>query len=148
MNEQERRKRNFYTKRKAKQKNSDLGQREVMKPERGGCLIMYLGWRIMTTCAVMTFLFIPGASDYSIFNNYGMMLMSLSFFMLNVICLVALWNWKRWGYYGLFVLMILDVILFVPFGNMQQGDWGFVGGIVSGFLLYYYVTRDYVEYLE
>ncbi len=90
--------------------------------ERGGCLTIWLV--LLTLGAVMGFfgnlttsteemdflqMFIPALPPWYLPVSVVMAL-------LNLVFLVGFWTWKRWGVYGYFALVLVNVILSLVLG--------------------------------
>jgi len=98
-----------------------------LKPfkERGGCLLIWLifliGTSILTTLRIM----IEGP-EY-IINDIGEMLateppswyvpMTIITNVATIACGVAMWMWKKWGFYGYILIQVAWFVAMLPFAD-------------------------------
>jgi hypothetical protein len=114
----------------------------VMYKERGGCLTVFLVW-IIASAAYYLFTTIPGLLNTNV-DKVANALNTTSFaalapyivpitvasVVLNIAILVfavAMWRWKKWGYYGLLALNVALAIIMLMLGNI----FGVVGAILN-----------------
>lgn len=113
---------------------------------RGGCLTLWLilaflfgslgtiGYLFLTDTMYDTY---PDAPS-GIFIAFGILT------LIQVVCVVGIWMWKRWGLYGWFVVAFIGLILNFILGEIVSGLVGFVIG--SGILLF--LIRDKMQEFE
>jgi hypothetical protein len=109
--------------------------------ERGGCLTLFL----LVIMAANAFVLFSLCSDYSQLNQYSHLsgfetvrnLFLFGFVVQFVIlsCAVALWNWKKWGYYGLICGYVLGIGLNLCGGNVLLAIGSSIGLAILAFLV-------------
>ena len=102
--------------------------------ERGGCLTAFLIFVIFAN--IVSLIMVCGKysnfeDESYLYENPGLVetvLIVAGVVQLGIfISAVALWNWKRWGYYGLIVGYLLGMGANLVIGNIL----GLIGGIVG-----------------
>lgn len=93
-----------------------------MYRERGGCLTVFLvlliGWTAYYLVDTISKLL--GANNRFLLESSLMPLIAVAL-VVNVAILifaVALWKWKRWGYYGLLALNLIQAVVMLLLGNI------------------------------
>jgi oligosaccharide repeat unit polymerase len=122
-------------------------------PERGGCLNFFLAFLVVANLGILVFTF----STYSELQSLGTLPPSVAsqaqlaytFLSVQVIisigifaCVYGLWNWKRWGYYGLIVIYGINILI-----GFFTGQSTAIGGFI-GIAILYYLMKDKTQYLE
>jgi hypothetical protein len=85
------------------------------KQNRSGCLTAFIIVLIVLNAlgALSSFFAGPLLStltpEYSISNSYSMISGVLS--LLNIVFLIGVWRYKRWGFYGIIAVSIINIIL-------------------------------------
>ena len=124
------------------------------QPERGGCLTAFLGVSFVLNLLAIPFaLYLQSQiNDLSGLPNVDSGQLGLAQFFVvvaivsgiaAVVCIWGLWNWKRWGYYGLIALQIIGGVLNLFGGTPQYAVSSIVG---LGILMY--LMKDKTDYLE
>jgi len=52
-----------------------------------------------------------------------------------VICGIAIWNWKKWGYYGLIAVYVIEIAVMLFFGNIVGMSSAIIGLIILVWLV-------------
>lgn len=98
--------------------------------ERGGCLSVFLVF-IMAVNVFALFLYCNQISELSRYSGSSslMPLLAVAFGVQCVViaCAVAVWNWKKWGYYGLMVSYVLSIVLSLVTGALTNIIGAFIG---------------------
>lgn len=132
---------NDFTAEYGKFKNEDYAVRE-----RGGCLTVFLGFIAVVNVLllVLTWMTVSSAPAYADTGLLNMLLM-LQVVMTGaaLLCVWGLWNWKRWGYYGLMALYVISMII-----NVLSGAAATIGGSIAGMAILYFLMKDKMDYLE
>lgn len=126
-----------------------------MEPERGGCLTAFLVVAFLGQIASI-FIALSLQSDInslsssvraSASSEVGFAQMIVYFVIIvaviGLVCIWGLWNWKRWGYYGIIALYVIGAILNLVSGSIPTAVGSFVG---LGVLVY--LMRDKADYLD
>jgi len=110
--------------------------------DRGGCLSFWLGFiilgsgiMILITCATLSSL---GQSRYTGVNTGTLQMVLIGTIILQVGILasaIALWNWKKWGYYGLVGGYAITIMLNLCGGNVFAAMFGGLGLGLSIYLV-------------
>src|SRR5688572_17274277 len=77
--------------------------------ERGTALTLFLGIVILANLLLMTLLGVEARGRADGFASSPMMpLYAMAVFVTGavVVCGIAIWNWKKWGYYGLIAVYV------------------------------------------
>jgi hypothetical protein len=113
--------------------------------ERGGCLSAFL--TVFIALQVIAFLYLCSQtsrlSSYS--SNSSVMPIMLVVFVVECItiaCAVAVWNWQKWGYYGLVILYGLSIVLNLCSGNFA----GVVGSVIVLAILFGLVNEKIEQF--
>jgi len=89
--------------------------------ERGGCLTTFLVF-VIGINVFFLFTFCVQASQLSRYSNSSAVLpiLGLAFAIQCAViaCAVAVWNWKTWGYYGLAVAYVIQIVIMLLAGNI------------------------------
>ena len=113
--------------------------------ERGGCLTLFLGFAIIGNILGLLFLLvsfgpyrgqIDGGTSFLIF---GLFAIQVGIFM----SVIGLWNWKRWGYYGILAGYGVGIVL-----NFLSANLPTVIGSLIGALILTQLMKDKMDYLE
>ncbi len=87
---------------------------EIKKRERGGCLSAWL-ILIIAGNIVMAFINLINATRVA---DIGWIFALQSFLsVINVVFATAIWNWKKWGVYGLFFIIVMGFVLNLIWGT-------------------------------
>lgn len=125
------------------------------KPEHGGCLGAFLGFIIIGNIIGIILILIMrnwnqnGPLIWDLNLAYGSSLVSMTPFLsigtsiATIICAYGLWNWKRWGYYGLIGLFVVAIVSSLFVGSLIGGVSSVVAIAVLLFLM-----KDKVNSLE
>src|SRR5688572_25648207 len=90
--------------------------------ERGGCLNIWLVLSTgITIFSVMTLLAITGPGLKTDSVAYALALTVLV--VVNLVCLLGIWKWKRWGVYGIVATSIASAIIELMFGRPTAADF-------------------------
>jgi hypothetical protein len=99
--------------------------------ERGGCLSAFLA--VLAVINALGCLYLCSqTSRLSGYYNSGavmpILIVSVVLSAVTVVCVLGMWNWQRWGYYGLMVLYGLNTMANLCTGNL-------VGVVVSAAIM-------------
>ncbi len=115
--------------------------------ERGGCLSAFLVLIFGGTLFLMFAICSTYSEISSIRNNYyvnesaisqatGWLAIGFALGCVQLACVVALWNYKSWGFYGLMISYGLGVVLNLCGGNIPTA----VGSLIGMGILYWLVN--------
>jgi hypothetical protein len=111
--------------------------------ERGGCLTLFLVVHIVIN-AISTYnlvrdlpRYLGMSSSTSISDFFSLIplmpplgllvILHVVLTPLSLICTIGMWRWKKWGYYGLGLFYLIDIIVLLLWGNI----FGVVAGALS-----------------
>lgn len=117
-------------------------QRDETVRERSGCLKLFLGLGIILSVVQIVLLIVPMFLRPAVAVTLG----SLFILLLNVLTLVsyvAVWNWRKWGAYGLIALETFAIL-----SNLAVGSLGGALGDVLGLAIVIFVVRSVWNELE
>jgi hypothetical protein len=126
----------------------DKPKNDVVQEERGGCLTAFIAFVAIVNVA-MIFLVFFTLSNLSQFPESQRGLLQMAFFIqigfsiFAIACAYGLWNWKRWAYYGFFVIYGLNIVLSIISGQIPAA-----AGSVIGIAILYYLLKDKTHLLE
>ena len=101
--------------------------------QRHGCLTSYIIFMIVTNSALaLAYLLVGSTIDPGI-PPWAFVILGV-FAVLNLICAIALFKWKRWGFWGFIISSVVALIVNLIVG-MGIGQSLF-GGVISVALLY------------
>lgn len=95
------------------------------KKQRHGCLTAYLIFAIIVNAAVALYYVFEGLAAFIIGAIFVVLL------IFNIICFVALFKWKKWGFWGVVVCIVVGVCLNL---YLELGPVSFSGLIGLGVL--------------
>jgi hypothetical protein len=101
-----------------------------MQKQRHGCLTAWLVLVIVLNAIVsLVYLFGSSAVGSTLPSSRGWAIPVLAVLALvNVACAVALFLWKRWGFYGLVATSVVTFAINIALGiNVLQAAFGLVG---------------------
>ena len=110
---------------------------------RHGCLAKWLILMLVADVAII-FLYILNIVGQSEFHQTYPWLFPISFIIttINIVFVVALWKWKKWGFWGLVGTSLVFFIINLLTGlNVFQAGMGFVGLAILYVLLQ--IGKDY-----
>lgn len=87
------------------------------KPDRGGCLSLWLGASVLFSILAL-FLFF-GIGGELTRRGYGLLfIFGIVAVIINLVCLYGIYNWKRWGVYGFVAADIIGLVVNVIAGSV------------------------------
>ena len=95
------------------------------KKQRHGCLTAYLIFAIIVNAAVALYYVFEGLAAFIIGAIFVVLL------IFNIICFIALFKWRKWGFWGVVVCIIVGVCLNL---YLELGPVSFSGLIGLGVL--------------
>ena len=102
-----------------KPKNEFQYEKPKNERERGGCLTAFLavfiGLNMLSFLVVCSQMSSPRLSRYA---TGPVFLVALVVECIVVACAVGIWNWQKWGYYGLAAIYGLSVVVTLCSGNI------------------------------
>jgi hypothetical protein len=110
---------------------SELRSRRMSQPARHGCLTAWLILMIVVNtlgaivCLFRSFL----AAQHHIEVPGWFIAVMLAAVLLNlacIVCAVALFRWKKWGFYGYLILKVIDIV-----GGMLLGNPSAAAGVLG-----------------
>jgi hypothetical protein len=110
--------------------------------ERGGCLTAYLVF-LMIGAVVSGLRFLTLSSDETNNISSDFLIILIAVVLAHIACIVGLWNWKRWGYYGLLLSYGIGFVV----GLLANELSSVVGGLVGGLILLT-LMQDRMGYLD
>jgi hypothetical protein len=126
---------NDFEKSKIDYYSDDYGERE-----RGGCLTVFLvllmaanSFAVFGLCAQSDLARYPG----------GEFALLLALEIAVVVCAAALWNWKKWGYYGLMLGYVLGIVL-----GLAAGSLAYAGGSIIGMVILAGLVNDKLDMFD
>jgi len=102
------------------------------KPPRGGCLVTFLA--VLVGLNVIGGLFILSGAPVRIMAEMGeevnrsVFIPALLTGFFEIICAVGIFLWKKWGLYGLFLVLVFSIV-----GAIFSGEG--IGGAIFGALV-------------
>jgi hypothetical protein len=114
---------------------------ESLEPKRGFWLTAILAlWLITSTVQVFYYLFmaLTASQTISTFNLLWMILRAGA----NVVFLIAIWKWKKWGVYGFLASTFLGAFIVLIMGGITGTFIGtLIGAIIVAGILYFLLRK-------
>jgi hypothetical protein len=110
--------------------------------ERGGCLTAYLVF-LMIGAVISGLRILILSSDETNNVSSDFLVILIAVVLAHIACIIGLWNWKRWGYYGLLLSYGIGFVV----GLLANELPGVVGGLVGGLILFT-LMQDRMGYLD
>jgi hypothetical protein len=114
--------------------------------ERGIGLTLFLGIVIAANLLLMTLLGLEARERSDRFASSPIMplyLMVIAVTCAVVVCSIAIWNWKKWGYYGLIAVYVLEIGAMIFFNNVVA-----VGSAVVGLVLLVVLVNNKLDVFD
>ncbi|HVZ41912.1 MAG TPA: hypothetical protein VHI13_21705 [Candidatus Kapabacteria bacterium] len=113
----------------------DDGGLEAPPPTRHGCLTTYLVFGIIGNLGVIALIFANARALERAMDHLapGVIPFSIFLTLLDIVCIIGVFKWQRWGFWGVCLLSAIGLILDVAIG---AGAIAVLGSIVRPFMLY------------
>lgn len=129
-----------------KSKNDSYPSGSYYTPkERGGCLSLFLGFAFLGNLFFLLY-YLVTFSEFRGALDAGWSILLFGIFAIQVgifVSVVALWNWKQWGYNGLMAGYVLNIVL-----SLLTGAFTSITGSVIGIAILYYLMKDKIHLLD
>ena len=80
------------------------------KPDRGGCLSLWLGASVLFS--IIAGFVILGAGGELTRRGYGLLFVfAIAAIVVNLVCIYGIYNWKRWGVIGFIAATVIGLVL-------------------------------------
>jgi len=110
--------------------------------ERGGCLTYWLVYAAFA--AILIIWFLPNI----ISNTQFFKIASISITVFQIISLVGIWLWKKWGVFSYIVFTLLSpIVAFFRVGSILQAFVSFIGSL-SFILILYLLIKPKWQFFE
>ena len=114
-----------------------------IKPEHGGCLTAWLAVSVLA--AIFTIVTLAGIREVAQQRGIGTLIYILiGASVLHVVFIVGIFDWRRWGVYGLIAIVIISAVLQIIAGVATTRDY--VAPFVQLGLLYYLIHEKWDYY--
>jgi len=108
----------------------DEQKKSPVQKQRHGCLTAYLILMVIAHIAVLYIFFFYALG--SVISDDREILVFLIGMFFNFVCIIALFSWKKWGFWGLVASSVVSFFL-----NLSMGKGGFsILGLVGLLILY------------
>ena len=112
-----------------KSKNENYNYRE-----RGGCLTVFLVF-IIGMNIFFLFALCAQAAQLGNYSNAAasvMPILAVAFAIQCAViaCAVGIWNWQKWGYYGLAIAYVIQLVIMLLAGNMINVVSSIIGLVI------------------
>jgi len=97
--------------------------------ERGGCLTVFLVFIMGANVLALVYLcsLTTQVSRYSSASAMPILALAFGFQSAVLACAAGMWNWKRWGYYGLAAVYVIEAGIMLLAGNLSM----VVGAVIA-----------------
>jgi len=114
-------------------------------PDRGVWLTIMLGlWFISNSVITIYYLITTLAGNQSISFLYSVWMILRG--SVNVVSVVAIWKWKKWGVYGLLTTLVLGALIdLIVIGNPVIYIGSIIGVFVAAGILYLLLRRVWYQ---
>ncbi len=126
-------------------------QRKPQKRERGLGLMIFLVVQILAFILgiIALIIVLPELESYaritgeSIFGLRLTMYSSILLLVIGIICVIGIWMWRIWGYWGLMIAYILSILV-----GVASGDSGQIFINLFWLAIFYMATRNKVAFMD
>lgn len=101
----------------------------VTNKKRHGCLISWLIVMTVLSSVISSVYLFVGLFIVPVWYFPAQIML----FLLNIVCAVALFRWKKWGFWGLFLSAVIAIAISIAVGF---GIEAALAGIVSAIIIY------------